>query len=160
MTPSQCHFSSFPTRPPSRDTGTDCRIFIHRKSAVKNQHCVETARHAISASELTSTHALFSLLGLLTLWVKKQGTKLLPITLPNINRFPFFFADILSGKCVPNSYLHIPPHLKYVATLPCEIWMSENWWESEIYIVINDKWQRSVAKHLSCDVLLHYKYIA
>ena len=55
--------------------------------------------------------------------------------------------------------LNIPPHLKYVATLPCEIWMSENWQQSEICIVINDKSQDSTAKHLSCGELLHYKFI-
>jgi len=38
--------------------------------------------------------------------------------------------------------------------------MSENWWESEIYFVINDKWQGNTAKHLTCNALLYYKYIA
>jgi len=37
--------------------------------------------------------------------------------------------------------------------------MSEKWLKSEISIVINDKSQGSIAKHLSCDGLLHYKYI-
>ena len=37
--------------------------------------------------------------------------------------------------------------------------MSENWRQSEICIVINDKSQDSTAKHLSCDELLHYKFI-
>jgi len=37
--------------------------------------------------------------------------------------------------------------------------MSENWQQSEIYIVINDKSQDSTGKHLSCDGLLHYKFI-
>jgi len=37
--------------------------------------------------------------------------------------------------------------------------MSENWWQSEICIVINDKSQASVAKHLRCDGLLHYNFI-
>jgi len=37
--------------------------------------------------------------------------------------------------------------------------MSENWWQSEICIVINDKSQDSTVKHLSCDGLLHYKFI-
>jgi len=38
--------------------------------------------------------------------------------------------------------------------------MSENWRQSEICIVINDKSQVSTAKHiLSCDELLHYKFI-
>ena len=34
--------------------------------------------------------------------------------------------------------------------------MSENWWQCEVYIVINDKSQR---KHLSFDGLLHYTFI-
>jgi len=37
--------------------------------------------------------------------------------------------------------------------------MSENWRQSEICIVINDKSQGSIAKHLSGDELLHYVYI-
>jgi len=36
--------------------------------------------------------------------------------------------------------------------------MSENWHRSEIRILINDKSQGSIAKHLSCDGLLHYIY--
>jgi len=52
-----------------------------------------------------------------------------------------------------------PTHIKYVATLPNEIWMSENWQQSEICIVINDKSQGCIAKHLSCDGLLYYKFI-
>ena len=38
--------------------------------------------------------------------------------------------------------------------------MSENWQQSEICIVINDKSQDSTAKHLSYDELLHYKLIS
>jgi len=37
--------------------------------------------------------------------------------------------------------------------------MSENWRQSEICIVISDKSQGSIAKHLSCDGLLHCVYI-
>jgi len=37
--------------------------------------------------------------------------------------------------------------------------MSENWRQSEICFVINDKSQGSIAKHLSCDGLLHDKFI-
>jgi len=37
--------------------------------------------------------------------------------------------------------------------------MSENWRQSEICIVINDKSEGSTAKHLSCDGLLHYRFI-
>jgi len=31
------------------------------------------------------------------------------------------FTDRLTGKFATKWYLNIPPHLKYVATLPCEI---------------------------------------
>ena len=35
----------------------------------------------------------------------------------------------------------------------------ENWQQSEICIVINDKSQDSTDKHLSYDGLLHYKFV-
>ena len=63
---------------------------------------------------------------------KKHYTKLLPINSPNINRFSIFFAGRLSGKFSTKPFLDIPPPIKYIATLPCEMRMSENWWESEI----------------------------
>jgi len=37
--------------------------------------------------------------------------------------------------------------------------MSENWQQSEICIVINDKSQDNTAKRLSYDGLLHYKFV-
>jgi len=37
--------------------------------------------------------------------------------------------------------------------------MSENWRQSTRCTVINDKSQGSTIKHLSCDGLLHYKFI-
>ena len=37
--------------------------------------------------------------------------------------------------------------------------MSVNWRQSEICIVINDESQGSIAKHLSWDGLLYYKFI-
>ena len=37
--------------------------------------------------------------------------------------------------------------------------MSENWQQSEICIVFNDKTQDSTAKHLSYDGLRHYKFV-
>ena len=58
-----------------------------------------------------------------TLCLKKQDTKPLTITSPNVNRFSKFFSGRLTGKLATNSYLNIPPHLKLVATLPCEISM-------------------------------------
>jgi len=36
------------------------------------------------------------------------------------------FTGRLIGKFATNSYLNIPPHLKHVATLPCEISMFKN----------------------------------
>jgi len=36
------------------------------------------------------------------------------------------FTDRFSGKFATKSYTNIPPHLKYVATLPCEISMFKN----------------------------------
>ena len=106
-------------------------------------------------------HQYFKIVLKCTLCLKKQDTKLLPITSPNVNRFSkFCHWQTHCGKFATNAYLNIPPHLKHVATLPCEIWMSENWQQSEICIVINDKWQDSTAKHLSYDGLLHYKFVS
>ena len=36
--------------------------------------------------------------------------------------------------------------------------MSEEWRQSEICIVINNKSQGSIAKHLKCDELLYYTF--
>jgi len=49
-------------------------------------------------------------------------------------------TDRLSSKFATKLYLTIPPHLKYVATLPCEIWMPE----TGGYLV-NDKSQNIVS---------------
>ena len=91
---------------------------------------------------------------------KKQHTKLLSTTSSNINRFSYFhWWTGLGSKFATNSCLNIPPRLKHVATLPCEIWMSEKWHQSEICIVINDKSQGSIAKHSRCDKLIYYTFI-
>ena len=50
---------------------------------------------------------------------KKQDTKLLPITSPNVNRF--FKILSLADLLVNLQQTRIPPQLKYVATLPCEM---------------------------------------
>jgi len=49
------------------------------------------------------------------------------IILSNLNEFTNFFAleDSLVNFQL-NGYLKIPPHLAYVATLPCETLMSAN----------------------------------
>jgi len=36
------------------------------------------------------------------------------------------FADGLGGKFATNLFLNFPPHLKYVARLPCEIFVFKN----------------------------------
>jgi len=53
----------------------------------------------------------------------------------------------------------IPPRLKHVATLPCEIRISEKWHQSDLCIVINDKSQGSIAQHLRNDELVYYTFI-
>jgi len=73
--------------------------------------------------------------------------------------FKLFSADRLGSKFATNLCLNIPPRLKHVATLPCEIRMSEKWRQSEICIVINDKSQGSIAKHLRNNELVYYKFI-
>jgi len=50
------------------------------------------------------------------------------------------FTGRLSDKFATKSNFTIPPH-------PCEIWMSENWRQSEMSIVINNKSQGSTVKH-------------
>jgi len=55
-----------------------------------------------------------------------------------------FFLCKFAVKCVTK----IPPHLVYVATLPCEILMSAKQ-------AINDKLQGSVAAYLSCGVVVN-----
>ena len=54
--------------------------------------------------------------------VQKIGTICLYVlTLPNINRFSNFFTARIRRKFVIRPPLKIPPHLKCVATLPCEM---------------------------------------
>ena len=72
------------------------------------------------------------------------------------------FNSRLSDKFATNSYLNIPPHLKYVAMslhylvkYECQ----KNGGNVKICIVINDKSQDSTAKHLYWDELLNYKVI-
>jgi len=73
--------------------------------------------------------------------------------------FKIFFTSRLGSKFTTNSCLNIPPRCKHVATLPCEIWMSDKWHHSEIRITISDESQGSIAKNLRCDELLYYTFI-
>jgi len=47
-----------------------------------------------------------------------------------LSDFQNYFTDRSSSK------YHIQPHIKRIATQPCEILMPENWRRSEMYIVI------------------------
>jgi len=68
----------------------------------------------------------------------------------NLNRLKYFFTGRFLGKFVVKWILKIPPHLAYVATLPCETLMSTKQ-------AINDKLQGSVATYLRCGGLLTTK---
>ena len=59
---------------------------------------------------------------------KKQDTILLSISSPNNrpNRFSKFFHFYTQQKICNKTSLQFPPHLNGVATIPCEILMSDN----------------------------------
>jgi len=94
---------------------------------------------------------------------KKQDTK--ETQRPQLHQllllsdFQNFFTSGLSSKFATNWCLNIPPRLKYVATLPCKIWMSEKCHHSEIHIASNDESQGSIDKNLKYDELLYYTFI-
>ena len=74
---------------------------------------------------------------------RKRGHRLVTIILSNLNRLKNSLEDYLVNlqlKCI----LKIPPHLKNVATLPCETLMSAKQ-------ALNDKLQGSLAAYLRCD---------
>jgi len=72
-----------------------------------------------------------------TSWVKKTRHQTLGHNFTNYNPiFKIFFASGPGSKFATNLFLNIPPHFKHVATLPCEIWMSEKWHHSEIHVHI------------------------
>jgi len=62
----------------------------------------------------------------------------------NLNRFTtIFFTERFHGKFAVKRILKIPPHLAYIARLPCETLMSAKQ-------AISDKLQGSVAAYLRC----------
>ena len=65
------------------------------------------------------------------------------IILSNLSRFTKVFTGRFLVKFAVKCILKIPPHLAYVATLPCETLMSAKQ-------AINDKLQGSVAAYLRC----------
>ena len=74
-------------------------------------------------------------------WAKKRGHRLIAITL-SIDCKIFLIGRFLV-KFAVERILKIPPHLAYVATLPCETLMSAKQ-------ALNDKLQGSVAAYLRC----------
>jgi len=94
---------------------------LHCRSIIYNM----TWRYGDSAGNTAEeNYSIFFLTIIIcTVSQKKQDTKLLPITSPNVNRFSNYFTLRFSGKFATNFYLNIPPHLNCVATLPCEISM-------------------------------------
>jgi len=66
------------------------------------------------------------------------------VILSSLNRFKnVFFTERFLGKFAVKRISKIPPHLAYVATLPCETLMPAKQ-------DINDKLQGSVATRLRC----------
>ena len=55
------------------------------------------------------------------------------------------FTERLRSKCLAERQQNIPPHLKRVATLPCEILMTEKQQQPEKCIIINDISQCTIA---------------
>jgi len=50
----------------------------------------------------------------------------LSISLLNIDRFRNSFTDVLSWNCAIKLLIKIPPHLRCVATLPCEMFQQDS----------------------------------
>jgi len=83
------------------------------------------------------------LLGCVYMVGQKNGARLMTIILSNVNRFKKKFTGRLLGKFAVKWILKVPPHLSYVATLPCETLMSPKQ-------AINNKLQGSVAIYIRC----------
>ena len=57
-----------------------------------------------------------------TEWSKNGTTFLYALTLPHINRFSQLVYCRNQEKIITILSLNIPPHVKCIATLPCEMW--------------------------------------
>jgi len=77
--------------------------------------------------------------GASTGWAKKRGHRLMVV---------IFCIISFLGKFAVKWILKIPPHLAYVATLPCETLSSAKQ-------ALKDKLQDSVAAYLSCGGVLN-----
>ena len=84
----------------------------------------------------------------------------LPAILPYVHRFKKFFAGRLSNKFVKIWPLKISPHLKCVATLPCDLSLITTLvWKCLLFSDV-DVLQGSVATHISCDRVSNNSFIA
>ena len=73
----------------------------------------------------------------------------IPVIQSNLHRFyQFFFTGRFLSKFSVKWILKIPPHLAYVATLPCDILMSAKH-------AINDKLPGSVATYFRCSGIVN-----
>ena len=82
------------------------------------------------------THTVFT--GIYRVGQKKWTPNALHITSSNIGDFKNSFTVIISRKFAMQRSLTISPHLKRVAALPCEMFMSENsLLISEIHLIIS-----------------------
>jgi len=70
------------------------------------------------------------------------------IILSNLKRFLKKIIENFLGKFLVKWILKLPPHLAYVATLPCETLECEK-------RAINDKLQGSVSTYLRCDKIVN-----
>ena len=60
-----------------------------------------------------------------TVFQKKPSPQTLAVTLSNLNRFQKFFHCQTQQEICRKYYADSPPYITYVATLPCETWMTE-----------------------------------
>jgi len=74
---------------------------------------------------------------------QKRGHRLMTIILSIVNRFKNFFTERFLRIFAVKLISKIPPHVVYVATLPCKTLMSAKQ-------AINDKLQGSVVIYLRC----------
>jgi len=89
---------------------------------------------------------------------KKGATRFLSFTSPVAGWFSQFFY-LWTQQKICNKRIEIAPHQKCVAALPYEMLTSENQWQSETYIVINDKSQSGVPVCLRCGGTFDYYFI-
>ena len=75
-----------------------------------------------------------------TPWIrKKQDTKLLPVTFPNVNRFSILFHWQTHWWIYNKFFLNIPPHLKYVAIMKYECQKNGGNLKHVLWLMINHK---------------------